>query len=149
MVPCSHSLRAFLTLLLGAAVLLVVPTLVSAGSNEASLKFLKENAEKPDVTVLPSGLQYRVLKKGSGASHPTIDSACSCHYEGTLISGDKFDSSYDRGEPTTFAPNQVIKGWTEAMQCEYQVYVERDIYYLSGDDLPLVGDCVFEQQLIY
>lgn len=117
MVSFSHFLRAFLTLLLGAAVL--VPTMVSAGSNEASLEFLKENAEKPDVTVLPSGLQYRVLEKGSGPFHPTVDSPCSCHYEGTLINGDKFDSSYDRGEPTTFAPNQVIKGWTEAMQCEY------------------------------
>lgn len=54
--------------------------------------------------------------QGSGTDHPTVDSPCSCHYEGTLIDGTKFDSSYDRGSPTTFAPNQVIKGWTEAMQ---------------------------------
>ena len=48
--------------------------------------------------------------------HPTVSSPCECHYQGTLIDGTKFDSSYDRGSPTTFAPNQVIKGWTEAMQ---------------------------------
>jgi FKBP-type peptidyl-prolyl cis-trans isomerase FklB len=51
-----------------------------------------------------------------GPAHPTVDSPCSCHYEGKLIDGTVFDSSYERGQPTTFAPNQVIKGWTEAMQ---------------------------------
>lgn len=114
----SRALNCFLHVSLVILLLASVPTMVSAGSNEASVQFLKENAEKDDVTVLPSGLQYRVLRKGSGTEHPTVDSPCSCHYEGTLINGDKFDSSYDRGEPTTFAPNQVIKGWTEAMQCE-------------------------------
>ena len=66
--------------------------------------------------VLDSGLQIEVLKKGSGDRHPTADSPCSCHYKGNLVDGTQFDSSYDRGAPTTFAPSQVIKGWTEAMQ---------------------------------
>ena len=89
--------------------------LVSAGTNEAGLAFLEENKSKPGVITLPSGLQYKVLKVGSGTSHPTVSSPCSCHYAGTLIDGTTFDSSYDRGQPTTFAPNQVIAGWTEAM----------------------------------
>jgi len=91
-------------------------SLVAAGTNEAGLAFLAENRKKPGVIELPSGLQYKVLKKGRGPAYPTVDSPCSCHYEGKLIDGTVFDSSYDRGSPSTFAPNQVIKGWTEAMQ---------------------------------
>ena len=79
-------------------------------------RFLDANRARDGVVELASGLQYRVLRAGAGASHPTADSKCSCHYEGRLIDGTKFDSSYDRGAPTSFAPNQVIKGWTEAMQ---------------------------------
>jgi FKBP-type peptidyl-prolyl cis-trans isomerase FklB len=85
-------------------------TVVSAGTNQAGLDFLAANAQKPGVVVLPSGLQYKVLTKGAGTEHPTVDSPCSCHYAGTLIDGTTFDSSYERGSPTTFAPNQVIKG---------------------------------------
>lgn len=96
--------------------LLVPLVVVLAGSNEKGLAFLEENKQKDGVVTLPSGLQYKVLQKGKGPAHPTIDSPCSCHYEGKLIDGTVFDSSYERGEPTTFAPNQVIKGWTEAMQ---------------------------------
>jgi len=95
--------------------LLLMP-LTLAGSNEEGLAFLEENKSKEGVVVLPSGLQYKVLNKGSGAHHPAVSSPCLCHYQGTLIDGTVFDSSYERGSPTTFAPNQVIKGWTEAMQ---------------------------------
>jgi FKBP-type peptidyl-prolyl cis-trans isomerase FklB len=102
--------------LLAWTALMMMVVAVSAGTNEAGLAFLEENKQKPGVITLPSGLQYKVLKKGKGPAHPTIDSDCSCHYEGKLIDGTVFDSSYERGEPTTFAPNQVIKGWTEAMQ---------------------------------
>ena len=59
------------------------------------------------VITLNSGLQYKVLKQGKGNRHPTVDSKCSCHYEGKLIDGTVFDSSYERGQPTDFAPNQV------------------------------------------
>lgn len=98
------------------ALFLLAPVATLAGSNEEGLKFLQENKAKEGVVVLPSGLQYKVLKKGEGSHHPTVNSPCLCHYSGQLINGEVFDSSYDRGSPTTFAPNQVIKGWTEAMQ---------------------------------
>ena len=91
-------------------------TLVVAGTNEAGLAFLAENKDKPGVITLESGLQYKVLRKGKGIDHPTRDAPCSCHYEGKLLDGTIFDSSYQRGSPTTFAPKQVIAGWTEAMQ---------------------------------
>ena len=91
-------------------------SLVLAGTNEAGLAFLAENKDKPGVITLPSGLQYKVLKKGKGLDHPTVSAPCSCHYEGKLLDGSVFDSSYERGQPTSFAPQQVIKGWTEAMQ---------------------------------
>lgn len=90
--------------------------LVIAGTNEAGLAFLAENTDKPGVITLPSGLQYKVLKRGKGLDHPTVSAPCSCHYEGKLLDGSVFDSSYERGQPTSFAPQQVIKGWTEAMQ---------------------------------
>ena len=67
---------------------------------------------------LSSGLQYKIIESGKGAFHPTVDSPCECHYEGRTAgnypSGPKFDSSYDRGSPTTFAPNQVIKVASDA-----------------------------------
>lgn len=92
----------------------------ASASNDVGKKFLEENKNKPGVITLPSGLQYKVIREGSGDSHPTADSSCSCHYEGRVAqnwpNGETFDSSYARGEPTSFAPNQVIKGWTEAMQ---------------------------------
>lgn len=75
------------------------------------------NKLKPGVVELPSGLQYRVLKSGpEGGPSPSKSTPCSCHYSGKNIQGEEFDSSYKRGQPTTFAPNQVISGWTEAMQ---------------------------------
>jgi len=80
------------------------------------VKFLKEKAQEKDVVKLPSGLMYKVLKKGTGKVHPEISSPCLCHYKGTLVDGTEFDSSFRRHKPATFAPQQVIKAWTEAMQ---------------------------------
>ena len=72
---------------------------------------------------LPSGLQYKVLRASTVADGktPKPDSPCKCHYEGKLIDGTVFDSSFKRGQPSTFAPNQVIKGWTEVMQLMKEV----------------------------
>lgn len=84
---------------------------INSASNAAGIAFLEANKEKEGVVTLPSGLQYKVLRKGTGMFHPTVSSPCLCHYEGTTIDGTEFDSSYRRGEPTTFAPNQVIRGW--------------------------------------
>ncbi|MBR6347173.1 MAG: FKBP-type peptidyl-prolyl cis-trans isomerase [Bacteroidales bacterium] len=84
-------------------------------AKEEGEKFLAENAGKEGVVVLPSGLQYKVLKEGSGRK-PSATSRVRCHYEGTLPNGQIFDSSYKRGEPAVFGLNQVIKGWTEGLQ---------------------------------
>mmetsp|Transcript_88278 Transcript_88278/g.254727 ORF Transcript_88278/g.254727 Transcript_88278/m.254727 type:complete len:235 (-) Transcript_88278:69-773(-) len=120
--------------------------LAAAGTNDVGKKFLEETAKKPGVITLPSGLQYKVLKEGTGEEHPTADSPCECHYAGTtpsltpdMIDKDEsewqeFDSSYKRGSPTTFAPNQVIKGWTEAMQLmvegdKWEMYIPSELGY--------------------
>ena len=83
-------------------------------------KFLAEKEKEDSVNKLPSGMLFKVLKKGDGGKSPGPSDQCDVHYSGTLRDGTKFDSSYDRGSPTAFAPNQVIKGWTEALQlmCE-------------------------------
>eukprot|EP00947_MAST-08B_sp_MAST-8B-sp1_P002828 g2828.t1 len=104
------------------------------GSTPEGEAFLAKNREAPGVVALPSGLQYKVLRRGTGGFHPTRDSPCECHYAGTLITGEKFDSSYDRGSPTTFAPSQVIKGWTEAMQLmvegdKWQLFIPSQLAY--------------------
>merc|ERR1712093_726733 len=100
--------------------------------------------------------QYKVLREGDGIAHPTADSPCEVHYEGTLVDGTKFDSSYDRGSPTTFAPNQVIKGWTEAMQLmvkgdKWELYIPADLAYGDKGRPPKIGggDClVFTIEII-
>jgi len=110
----------------------------SAGpSKEEGLAFLKENAKKEGVIELASGLQYKVINAGSGTDHPKVSTPCSCHYAGTLIDGTPFDSSYKRGSPTTFAPNQVIKGWTEALQMmvegdKWELYIPSNLAYGEG-----------------
>ena len=104
------------------------------GANkEAGEKFLAANAKKEGVKTLPSGLQYKVLKEGTGAI-PTDTSLVKVHYEGRLVNDTIFDSSYKRGEPTTFRCNQVIKGWTEAL-CHmpagsvWEVYIPQELGY--------------------
>jgi FKBP-type peptidyl-prolyl cis-trans isomerase len=86
----------------------------SAASNEEGVAFLAANKDKEGVVQLPSGMQYKVLNKGTGSFHPKASTPCSVHYTGSLIDGTVFDSSVERGKPATFAPNQVVKGWTEA-----------------------------------
>jgi FKBP-type peptidyl-prolyl cis-trans isomerase FklB len=128
----------------------------TAGSNEKGIAFLEENKNKPGVITLPSGLQYKVLRQGEGAYHPTADSSCDCHYKGTLIDGTVFDSSYDRGQPTAFAPNQVIKGWTEAMQLmvegdKWEMYIPSDLGYGDRGSPPKIGGgdtLIFQMELI-
>ena len=87
-----------------------------AGKQQAlAEQFMKANAERDEVTVTDSGLQYEVLEAGSGAT-PGAQSNVVTHYHGTFVDGTVFDSSVDRGEPAAFGVNQVIPGWTEALQ---------------------------------
>jgi FKBP-type peptidyl-prolyl cis-trans isomerase FklB len=82
---------------------------IVSSSSDAGIQFLKHKQSEPGVVTMPSGLLYREVRPGTGKT-PTVDSPCECHYAGTLIDGTEFDSSYKRGAPLTFAPNQVIGG---------------------------------------
>lgn len=84
-------------------------------NSEAAAKFLADNGKKPGITTLPSGLQYQVIASGKGAT-PKKSDRVKVHYQGTLLNGEVFDSSIKRGEPATFQVDQVIPGWTEALQ---------------------------------
>ena len=102
-------------------------------NKEAGEVFLKENGMRKDVTVTASGLQYEVINEGEGAM-PGPEDQVTVHYHGTLIDGTVFDSSVSRGEPATFGVNQVIKGWTEALQlmnegAKYRLYIPQDLAY--------------------
>lgn len=113
---------------------MLVLAVTNARTTDAGRKFLEENAKKEGVVVLKSGLQYRVVKKGTSNKSPLVSTPCECHYEGRLIDGTVFDSSYKRGAPTTFAPNQVIKGWTEAMQLmhegdKWELFIPSELAY--------------------
>lgn len=95
--------------------------------------FLAANAKQEGVTVLPSGLQYKVIKEGNGKKAGATDTV-RCHYEGKFINGQIFDSSYKRGEPAEFGVHQVIAGWTEALQLmpegsEWELYIPYDLAY--------------------
>lgn len=117
--------------------------------------FLKANAEKEGVTTTASGLQYKVLKEGTGAI-PTASNKVKVHYEGRLIDGTVFDSSYDRGEPAVFGVTQVIKGWTEVLQlmkegAKYQVYIPSELAYgtqARGEFIRANETLVFDVELI-
>ena len=102
-------------------------------NKEAGEVFLKENGMRREVTVTASGLQYEVINEGEGAI-PGPEDQVTVHYHGTLIDGTVFDSSVSRGEPATFGVNQVIKGWTEALQlmnkgAKYRLYIPQDLAY--------------------
>ena len=118
-------------------------------------KYLAENAKKEGVTVLPSGLQYMVLKEGNG-NKPKATDTVKCHYEGFLIDGTVFDSSVQRGEPAEFALNQVIAGWTEGLQlmkegAKYRFFIPFNLAYGTrgaGQDIPPYATLIFDVELI-
>lgn len=88
---------------------------MAARNLQAGEAFLAENAKKPNIVCLPSGMQYEVLVQGTGEK-PKLYNTVTCHYHGTLIDGTVFDSSVKRGQPASFPVNAVIKGWVEALQ---------------------------------
>lgn len=122
---------------------------------EEGEKFLAENGKKEGITVLASGLQYEVLREGTG-KQPSATSTVECHYEGTLIDGTKFDSSYDRGQTATFGLNQVIPGWTEGVQlmkegAKYRFFIPYTLAYGekgAGGSIPPCAALVFVVELV-
>lgn len=124
-------------------------------AREEGEKFLAENAKKPGVKVTASGLQYEVLTEGTGRQ-PKASDTVRCHYEGTLLDGSVFDSSYRRNEPCDFGLNQVIKGWTEGVQlmkegAKYRFYIPYNLAYGergAGSDIPPYAALIFDVELI-
>ncbi|MDP4290880.1 MAG: FKBP-type peptidyl-prolyl cis-trans isomerase [Bacteroidota bacterium] len=123
-------------------------------AQDASKAFLAQNKTKEGITELPSGVQYKILKEGTGPFPQETDSV-TVHYKGTLIDGTVFDSSIDRGEPVTFPLNQVIKGWTEGMQkCKLggkiQLFIPSDLAYGDKTTGPIPGGSalIFEVELL-
>lgn len=117
--------------------------------------FLAANAGKEGVITLPSGLQYQVISEGSGRKPKATDSV-RCHYEGTLIDGTVFDSSYRRGEPATFPLNGVIRGWTEGLQlmsegAKYRFFIPFALAYGAngaGASIPPYAALIFDVELL-
>ena len=117
--------------------------------------FLTENKKKEGVITLPSGLQYTIIKEGTGRKPKATDKV-KCHYEGTLIDGTLFDSSIRRGEPAVFPLNGVIKGWTEGLQlmsegAKYRFFIPFNLAYGStgaGSLIPPYAALVFDVELI-
>jgi FKBP-type peptidyl-prolyl cis-trans isomerase len=117
--------------------------------------FLAANKTKPGVVTLASGLQYKILKEGTGPK-PSAGDSVVCNYRGTLIDGTEFDSSYKRGQPATFPVGRVIKGWTEALQLmpvgsKWQLFVPADLAYGdrgAGQDIGPNATLIFEVELI-
>ena len=128
---------------------------IAETNKQAGNEFLAENAKRSGVVVLPSGLQYEVLAEGKGRKPKATDKV-QCHYHGTLIDGQVFDSSIQRGTPAVFGVNQVIPGWVEALQLmpegsRWKLYIPADLAYGeqgAGGSIPANATLIFEVELI-
>ncbi len=126
-----------------------------AAAGAAGVEYLARNAERAEVTVLPSGLQYEVLVAAEGPT-PNASSRVTTHYEGRLIDGTVFDSSIARGSPASFRLDQVIAGWTEALQlmspgAEWRLFIPSELAYGDRGAGQLIGPnatLVFDVELI-
>ena len=127
----------------------------SRKAKEDGEKFLAENAKRTEVKTTASGLQYEVLE-GTLGQKPKATDTVKVHYEGTLIDGTVFDSSYKRGEPISFALNQVIKGWTEGLQLmsvgsKYKLFIPYQLAYGeqgAGGSIPPYAALIFTVELL-
>ena len=128
---------------------------IAETNKQAGKEFLAENAKRSGVVVLPSGLQYEVLAEGKGRKPKATDKV-QCHYHGTLIDGQVFDSSIQRGTPAVFGVNQVIPGWVEALQLmpegsRWKLYIPSDLAYGEQGacgSIPAKATLIFEVELI-
>jgi FKBP-type peptidyl-prolyl cis-trans isomerase FklB len=126
-----------------------------AANKKEGEAFLAANKGKAGVVTLPSGLQYKILKDGTGPK-PTASDTVACNYRGTLINGTEFDSSYKSGQPATFPVSGVIKGWTEALQLmtvgsKWQLFIPSDLAYGNrgaGGDIGPDSTLIFEVELL-
>lgn len=117
--------------------------------------FLAENAKKEGIVTTESGLQYEVLQPGTGTEHPKATSKVKVHYEGKLLDGTVFDSSYKRNEPIVFGLNQVIKGWTEGVQLmgvgeKTRFYIPSNLAYgkTGSGPIPPAATLIFDVELL-
>lgn len=140
----------------------IITNFMNAGNEKKSSaliaegdKFLAENKTKPGVITTASGLQYTVLEPGKGPK-PSADAEVTVHYKGTLLNGQQFDSSYDRGEPITFPLSRVIPGWTEGVQLmqegsKFKFFIPWKLAYGpqgAGRDIPPYSVLIFDIELI-
>jgi FKBP-type peptidyl-prolyl cis-trans isomerase FkpA len=150
----------FFSTLIAIALSFTIFTQANAGIpdeiKKAGEKFLAENAKKPNIKTTASGLQYEVLTEGTGKTKPTATSNVTVHYKGTTIDGKEFDSSYSRGEPTSFPLNGVIPGWTEGVQlmtegAKYRFFIPPNLAYGESGAGSAIGPnetLIFEVELI-
>lgn len=122
---------------------------------EEGKKFLEENGARAEVTTTASGLQYEVLQEGNGQKPTGPASRVTVHYEGKLINGQVFDSSYKRNQPATFGLNQVISGWTEGVQLmpqgsKYRFYIPSELGYgaRGAGSIPPHSTLIFDVELL-
>ena len=122
---------------------------------QAGETFLAENGKRETVVTLPSGLQYEIIKQGDGPK-PLATNTVTCHYHGTTIKGEVFDSSVKRGQPASFPLNGVIKGWTEALQLmpvgsKWKLFIPPQLAYGNRNISREIGPnstLIFEVELI-
>ena len=127
-----------------------------AGTNlQAGQAYLSGNMTKEGVITTESGLQYKVLRKGHGETHPKASDRVKVHYHGTLIDGTVFDSSVERGQAIEFGLNQVIKGWTEGLQLmvegeKTRLFIPSDLAYgnRSAGSIPPGSTLIFDVELL-
>jgi len=126
-----------------------------AANKKQGEEFLASNKSKEGVVTLPSGLEYKILKEGTGPK-PTANDTVECNYRGTLIDGKEFDSSYKRGQAATFPVSGVIKGWTEALQLmpvgsKWQLFIPPALAYGdrgAGPDIGPESTLIFDVELL-
>ncbi|MCX7097909.1 MAG: FKBP-type peptidyl-prolyl cis-trans isomerase [Methylococcales bacterium] len=121
----------------------------------AGTTFLAENAKKPNIKTTATGLQYEILTPGTGSASPKATDTVTVHYKGTTIDGKEFDSSYSRGEPTSFPLNRVIPGWTEGVQlmtvgAKYRFYIPANLAYGEQGAGPIAPNSalIFDVELL-
>merc|ERR1712039_1000354 len=122
---------------------------------KACKKFLEEMALDENVIKRPSGLLYKVERKGEGKFHPTLRANCKCNYRGTLIDGTEFDSSYKHGKPADLQPIGLIRGWTEALRRmvegdKWTLYIPAELAYGNNTQGSIPGNSalIFELELV-